>query len=66
LGATDNTTLTLICIELLCGDQALTRTGRNRAAANPRENFMTTKKERFLHSHGKRGLSKVGLTLTTF
>jgi hypothetical protein len=50
---------------LLGGIPALTRTGRNRAAANPRENFMITKKKRFLQSQGETrrdGLSKVGLT----
>ncbi|KAF8497051.1 hypothetical protein F5888DRAFT_1634559 [Russula emetica] len=50
LGAKDNTAPTLICVELLGGSPALTRTGRNRAAANPSENFMITEKERFLHS----------------
>jgi len=62
LGATDNTALTSICIELLGGGPALTRTGRNRAAADPRENFMSTEKERFQHSQGETGLSKVGPT----
>jgi hypothetical protein len=38
----------------------LTRTGRNRAAANPRENFMITEKEIFSYSQGETGLSKVG------
>jgi hypothetical protein len=43
----------------------LTRTGRNRAAANPRENFMITQKKIFLQSQGETrrdGLSKVGPT----
>jgi hypothetical protein len=58
----------LICVESLGGIPALTRTGRNRAAINPIENFMAmefTEKERFLHGQGERrrnGLYKDGLT----
>lgn len=59
LGVTNNTELTSIFID---GDPALTRAGRNRAAANPRETFMITEKEIYLHSQGEKELSKVGLT----
>jgi hypothetical protein len=62
LGATGNTVLTLIGGGLLGGTSALTKTGRNRAATNPRENFMITEKENFLHSQGEMGYPKVGLT----
>jgi len=65
LGPRDNTALTLICVESLGGIPALTRTGRNRAAANSRENFMITEEEILLDSQGETGrdgLSKVGLT----
>lgn len=40
------------------GAPELTKTG-NRAAANPREDFMITENERFLHSQGETELSKV-------
>ena len=50
LGAADNRALTLICAELLGGISALTRTGRNRVAANPRENFMITESQRKIDS----------------
>lgn len=55
LGATGNTVLTLICVGLLGGIPALTKTGRNRAATNPRENFMITRKERLSHSQVEMG-----------
>ena len=39
----------------------MTITVKNRATANPRENFMIKEKEIFLHNQGETGLSKVGL-----
>ena len=40
---------------LLDGNHALTGMGRNRAAANPRENFMATEREISLRSQSETG-----------